>query len=373
MNALGQFLKLDLMFAHNSLEAWLVALIIAVGISVAARIIKRVAIRKISKIARRTETRIDDVVVKALQATRLWLVVVVAIAFGCQNLVLPGRAQHSIDVAATLAVFLQVGLWLSTMLKLWIENTRARAMSTDVGAATSLSALSFVGRVMLWAVVLLLLLDNLGVNVTTLVASLGVGGIAVGFALQNILGDLFASLSIILDKPFVIGDFLIVDSYLGTVENIGIKTTRLRSLGGELLVFANGDLIKSRVRNYRHMRERRILFNVRVSYETAVEKLEWIPNTIKTVISTQPNVRFDRAHFASFGESSLDFEVVYWMLTPDYTAFRDTQQAINLAIVREFDAAGVRFGYPRRTLHQNAPIQVELADVGGRAVAGNPA
>lgn len=361
MDKISRFITLGPVLVHNSPEAWLVAAAIVLSTIFVAKIFKRLAIKRLSRIAQHTETRIDDALLKALQATRVWLITLIAIYLGCQNLTLPSNARHIVSITATLAAFFQVGLWSSAALKFWIDSHRVRAMTADLGAATSLSAVSFVGRVILWAVILLLLLENLGVNVTTLVASLGVGGIAIGFALQNILGDLFASLSIILDKPFVIGDFMIVDSYRGTVENIGIKTTRLRSIDGELLVFANGDLIKSRIRNYKHMRERRILFNFGVLYNTPVEKLENIPTIVREIIGTQDNVRFDRAHFSTFGASSLDFEVVYWMLVPDYTAYMDAQQGINLAMVRRFESEGIGFAFPTRTLYHEGPIQVEMA------------
>jgi small-conductance mechanosensitive channel len=202
----------------------------------------------------------------------------------------------------------------------------------------------------LWAVVALLALDNMGFDITALVAGLGVAGIAVGLAVQNILGDLFASLSIVLDKPFVIGDFIVVDNLPGTVERIGIKTTRVRSLSGEQLVFSNADLLKSRIRNYRRMTERRVVFSVGVTYETGEEKLGTIPGILRGIVEAQGNVRFDRAHFQSFGDSALVFEVVYYILTPDYSRYMDIQQEINFAIHRRFTAEGISFAYPTRTL-----------------------
>lgn len=361
MNKLADLIKLDSVLWHNSLRAWLVALVITLGIGLTITLFKRLAIRRLSKVARRSSTKIDDAVVNALQNTRLWLVYVVALYLGIQDLTLPSQVVHVIGVLATLAAFIQLGFWLSALLKFWIDNARERAMSTDASAASSLSALSFVGRVILWAVILLVVLDNLGVNVTTLVASLGVGGIAIGFALQSILGDLFASLSIILDKPFVIGDFIIADAFVGTVENIGIKTTRVRSLGGELLIFSNSDLIKSRLRNYRHMQQRRIVFSFGVLYNTPVDKIERIAKMVQDIIDAQETVRFDRAHFKAFGAYSLEFEVVYWMLTPDYTIYMDTQQRINLAMMRDFEQAGIGFALSSRTLYHDGPIRVEVS------------
>lgn len=362
MERISHFLELARGFAHNSLRAWLIASGIVLGITLLARLLKGFAIRRLSRGTRPMYGRFNAAAVKALEATRVWMLFLVAVYLGSEYLRLPMKIEHVVAVVATLAAFFQAGFWLNAIFRFWIESERHRALTADAGAATSLSALGFVGSGILWLVILLLMLENLGVNVTTLVASLGVGGIAIGFALQNILGDLFASLSIILDKPFVIGDFLFVDTYRGTVESIGVKTTRLRSLDGEIVIFSNGDLIKSRVRNYQHMRERRVLFNFGVLYSTPAAQLERIPAIVKEIIGAQANVRFDRAHFSAFGASSLDFEVVYWILASDYTIYMDIQQAINLALVKRFEKEGIGFAFPSRTLYHQGPIRVEVAE-----------
>jgi small-conductance mechanosensitive channel len=211
---------------------------------------------------------------------------------------------------------------------------------------------SLVGRVVLWAIAALVTLDNLGFNITTLMASLGIGGIAVALAVQNILGDIFSSVSIALDKPFVIGDFIVVDSFMGTVEYIGMKTTRLRSLGGEQIVFSNTELLKNRIRNYKRMQERRVAFEFGVAYETPAEELERIPQLVKEIVSNEKlETRFDRAHFKTYGDSALQFEVVYFVLDPDYNKYMDIQQDINLALLRAFRTRNITFAYPTRTLH----------------------
>jgi small-conductance mechanosensitive channel len=184
-----------------------------------------------------------------------------------------------------------------------------------------------------------------------LIAGLGVGGIAVALAAQNILGDLFASLSIVVDKPFVVGDFIVIDDFLGTVDRIGLKTTRLRSLSGEQLIFSNADLLKSRIRNYRFMRERRIVFSFGVEYETPLPALETIPGTVREIIEAQERTRFDRAHFKSYGASALDFEVVYYVLVPEFNTYMDIQQAINFELFRRFADAGIGFAYPTQKLY----------------------
>jgi len=206
---------------------------------------------------------------------------------------------------------------------------------------------------MVWFVVILIALDNLGVNIKTLIAGLGIGGIAVALALQNILGDLFASLSIILDKPFVIGDFIIINEYLGTVEHIGLKTTRIRSLSGEQLIFSNSDLLKSRIRNFKRMYERRVVFTIGVLYQTPYEKLCRIPKMIREIVEGNDQVRFDRAHFKEYGDFSLKFEIVYWIQNPDYNLYMDIQQTINLEIYKKFEASRIKFAYPTQTLFLN--------------------
>lgn len=332
---------------------WGVAAGLVVALLLAVRILRWLVERQLSRLAARIHNHADDWVVAAAGRTRLWLLLWPALYLGSRPLELPDAAHSVLAGAATVGLLLQIGLWCSAMLALWFERTRSQALSGTGSGATHLGALSFVARFALWSALTLLALDNLGIDITALIAGLGVGGIAVALAVQNILGDLFASLSIILDKPFEVGDFIIVDSYLGTVENVGLKTTRIRSLGGEQLVFSNSDLLKARVRNYKRMRERRIVFAFGVLYQTTPDQLEKIPSIVRSIIESQSDVRFDRAHFKGFGESAFDFEVVYWMLNPDYAQYMDTQQAINLALVRAFAEEDIDFAYPTRTLYVN--------------------
>jgi small-conductance mechanosensitive channel len=214
-----------------------------------------------------------------------------------------------------------------------------------------MKALIFVIRLVLWSVVALLVLDNLGVDITALVAGLGVGGIAVALAVQNVLGDLFASLSIVLDKPFVNGDFIAIGDLVGNVEHVGLKTTRVRSLSGEQLVFSNADLLSSRIKNFGRMNERRIAFSIGVTYDTPRETLRQIPEMIKRAVESEDEARFDRSHFKEFGDSALMFETVYYVLVPDYAKYMDVQQAINLSIHEQFEASRIEFAFPTQTLH----------------------
>jgi small-conductance mechanosensitive channel len=217
--------------------------------------------------------------------------------------------------------------------------------------ATALGALGFVAKAVVWTVFVLLILQNVGVEITAILAGVSVGGIAVALAVQNVLGDLFGSLSIILDKPFVIGDFIVVGEYSGTVEHVGLKSTHIRSVSGEQLVFSNSDLLNSRIRNYKRMQERRAVFTLGVTYDTPAEKIEAIPTIVREAVERQEHTRFDRCHFKSFGDFSLDIETVFFMTIPDYLAFMNAQQAINLELYKRFAAEGIEFAFPTQTLH----------------------
>ncbi len=215
-------------------------------------------------------------------------------------------------------------------------------------------------KVFLWVVVVLSMLSNVGVNITAFVASLGVGGIAIALAMQNILGDVFASLSIAVDKPFEVGDFIVVGSLSGTVEHVGLKTTRIRSLGGEQIVMANAEMIGSTIQNYKRLLERRIVFEIGLTYTCSALQAREVTQRIEHIISQQERARFDRCHFRSFGESALEFEVVYIVLDPSYNIYMDIQQDINLAIMDAFNEIGVSFAFPSRTVYVASIPEAEV-------------
>ena len=343
----------------NPLRDWLMALGIALTVNVLVGLAKWLIVRKFAAVAARADAALYDAIIDIARRTRQWLVFGVTLYFGSHYLALPDQAEKILRNIAVIALFLQLGSWLLAALDFWLNRYRNHALSNDAGAATSLAALSFIGKLLLWAVILLLMLDNLGVNVTALVAGLGVGGIAVALAVQNILGDLFASLSIVLDKPFVIGDSITVDNYTGTVEHVGLKTTRIRSLGGEQLVFSNSDLLKARLRNFKRMEERRIVFNIGVLYQTAPEKLERIPAMVKEIVEQTAHARFDRAHLRDLGDSALVFEIVYWVLDPMYVRYMDAQQSINIGLLRRFADENIGFAYPTQSLFIESPLRIE--------------
>jgi small-conductance mechanosensitive channel len=342
---------LDFVFWHNPVRNWIVALVVATAVYLGLILFRRIIVKRLKIFSRLTSTYVDDVVAHILKQTHSLFTFVVALVAGSFFLRLPLAVETGLSHLLYIAVFIQAGLWATGAITFSKSIYRQERLEEDAGSVTVVSALVFVGRLVLWIIVLLLILDNIGIEVTSLVAGLGITGIAVALAVQNILSDLFASLSIVLDKPFVIGDFIVIGNDKGTVEKIGLKTTRLRSLTGEQLIFANTDLLQSRINNFKRMEERRVAFNFGVLYETPVEKVEQIGTMVQELIEEESMTRFDRAHFLTFGDSSLNFEVVYFVLTPDYATYAEIQQRFNLNLMRRFKAEGIEFAYPTQTLY----------------------
>ncbi|MFP4157730.1 MAG: mechanosensitive ion channel family protein, partial [Opitutales bacterium] len=339
---------------ENSIFAWGTALLTTLLIYLILSVLFRLVRARLASLSPKTANITDDLLTVMLGGTRRWCLFLFALWGGSQVLALGPRATGFFDLLLVFGLTVQVALWANRFCVAYIEHYANVRREVDPGAVATMQVLSYVVRLLIWSIALLLVIDNLGYDVTALVAGLGIGGVAIALALQNILGDLFASLSITLDKPFVPGDFIVVGDLLGAVERIGIKTTRVRSLSGEQLVFSNADLLSSRIRNFKRMEERRIAFGFGVLYQTKPEQLEAIPLKIRAIVEGIENTRFDRAHFKGFGESSFDFEVVYYIGTPDYNVYMDIQQAINLAICRCFDEMGVEFAYPTRTIYINS-------------------
>ena len=328
----------------NDLENWLLALGICLGSTGALYFIRSVMLRRLGDLSRRTVSQVDDLAVRMLRRTYLVFLLAIGVHLGAIFLVMPDSWRLVISRIAVASLLLQLAIWGDSGLRAW----RAQLLATpgDGARKASSTILFFMMRLVVWTVAFLMMLDNFGFNITTLVASLGIGGIAVALATQNILGDLFASLSIMLDKPFEVGDFIIVGDALGAVEYIGLKTTRLRGLGGEQIVFSNGELLRSRIHNHKRMASRRVAFNLRVAYGTAEAQITAIPAMIREIVKTRSDVDFERAHFFRYGDWSLDFEVVYHFKSPDYVLHMDAQQDILLQIYRAFQREGIQFAHP---------------------------
>lgn len=276
--------------------------------------------------------------------TRLFMLAV-ATYLALRWLDIPPRADKVVDTVILVAIWWQVGHWMSAAVRHVIDVRRGRELATSEGAA-SVNILRFIAMLIVWVVAFLMLLANLGIEIMPLIAGLGIGGIAIALAVQNLLGDLFASLSIALDKPFRVGDALNVGDEKGTVEYIGIKSTRLRAVTGEQIVISNGDLLKSRLRNFSRLTERRADLSLRIAYETPRELIRQLPRIIEEAIRAEKSARFDRAHFARYGDYALIFEATYVVESSDYAVFMDTQQSINLRLLDEFSRRGISLAYP---------------------------
>ncbi len=343
---------LDFEFAGNSVSTWLTALTTAFLVFFVVWIVRSILVRRLTALAeKRDEIGVMEFAAEMFRKINLFIVAVFALYFGSRALYMVESKYAWFKTIAVIALIVQLGIWANAGINFWFARYKKAYLEKDASRVSTVGAMIFIGRIVLFSIIFLLALDNIpGVEVDTLLASLGVGGIAVALAVQNVLADLFASLSISLDKPFVIGDFIIVDNYMGSIEHVGLKTTRVRSLSGEQLVFANNDLLNRRIRNYKRMYERRVVFAVGVTYQTSSEQLRKIPLMIRGIIESQERTRFDRAHFKEFGDCSLNFEIVYYMLTPDYNTYMDIQEAINLAIYEQFEDEGIEFAYPTQTL-----------------------
>lgn len=329
----------------STLLAWIIAagmfLILATGLSLARILVLR-------KVHASSNARAFFLV--AVRHTRYVFLVLVALSVATTAIQLPVRAPHIIGQITAVIVLVQIAWWLHGILNFWVRRVTRQRAASNVGSVTTIRALGIAARVLIWTVLLVAVMGSLGIDVTALVAGLGIGGIAVALAVQNIASDLFASISIIIDKPFLVGDFIKVGEQLGTVEQIGVQTTRVRSLSGEQLIFGNADLLKSRIQNFKRMQERRVVFEIGVEYGTSPEVVEAIPGMIRTAIQALPDTRVDRIHFKSYGDSALVFESVFYVLSPDYNVYMDRQQAINLALYRQFGELGISFAFPSRTV-----------------------
>ncbi|RYG61589.1 MAG: mechanosensitive ion channel family protein [Alphaproteobacteria bacterium] len=283
---------------------------------------------------------------RCLQALGGWFVSITGLYIAIQLMPFMESIDRPAQKLYSLFIYIQLGLIATSLMTNWTQDYISSHRKTDAARATMVGSMVRIAYLLVWVVVILLLLNNFGVDVTAMVAGLGVGGLAVAFAFQNILKDIFGSFSIVFDKPFVIGDFINLGDHMGTVESIGTKTTRLRSLSGELIVISNNDLLGTRIRNYGNMYERRVVFSIRVQYGTPADKLEKIPTIITNLIKKHDDVRFDRAHLQTFTDFGLQFEVVYIVLVPDYNRMMDIQQEINLALYRSFEKEGIRFAVP---------------------------
>lgn len=359
-------------YMGNTLWQLTVAACVAVGTFVLLLLIRRAIRSRYSKLAATPRTELLELPLKIASRTSPLFLLIAALFIGAQSLTLPQSGSRALLTVFTIAVFWQIGLWATIAVIGALERKQRATLASDAAAASSIGVIGFLARATIWSFVLLLTLDNLGIQIKPLLAGLGIGGIAVALAAQNILGDLFASLSITLDRPFVIGDSLQVDEFNGTVEYIGVKSTRLRSLGGEQIIMPNANLLSSRVRNNSRMHQRRVVLNISVDQQTPLPILRKLPDQIRGLIEAHPPVKFDRSHFAKIGAASFDFEAVYNVLTADYAKHMEILQDINLRLVELFAKQGVAFSTPQKVYYvdqQRPPVEHSLVGAGSEGSA----
>ena len=350
---------MDSQFLGNTFQDYLVSTAVFLGVSVGMPIAKRLVLRHLKTLTEATKNDYDDLLHDLLRRfVGPFVYLFTALYFGTLALSLPGNLNRLLYGFFVVILAIKVAQILQEIARYGIRKWTERTVKDDPTSAAMLKNMTWVVRIMIWAATLLFIFDNLGVNITAFVASLGIGGVAIALAAQAVLGDAFSSFAIFMDKPFQVGDFIIVGDLLGTVEHVGFKTTRIRSLGGEQLIFSNTDLTSSRIKNYKRMQERRIVFSIGVIYQTPIEKVKAIPQMIRRVVEEHENARFDRAHFKSFGDFALIYEVVLIVLRPDYNTYMDVQQSINFRLMEEFQKARVEFAYPTQQLYvtTNEPV-----------------
>ena len=348
----------DQVIGGNAIRDWAIAFAVIAIAMVLLRFFKYVVLQRLKKLADRSKSRFDDLLVSSIVRFLLPLLYCFAVYYGLQYLTMNEKARQLMHVAIMVVATFFIIRTITSVISYFIHNF-IRNESAEETKRKQARGILLIIKGVVWLVGLVFLIDNLGYDITTIVTGLGIGGIAIALAAQTVLGDLFSYLVIFFDKPFEIGDFIIVDDKMGTVEYIGIKTTRLRTLGGEQLICSNTDLTNSRVHNYKRMEQRRVVFKFGVVYSMPAEKLKQIPLTVRSIIESLEFTRFDRAHFFSFGDYSLNFEVVYYVLSADYNQYMDIQQEINLQLFRRFEEENIEFAFPTQTLlfqKNNEPV-----------------
>jgi len=336
----------------NTIFSYLTSLAILITGLMVAYIFKKHVVSRLKKYAESTTTPLDDLLVSTFEKALLPILYFGALYLSLHTLKLSEVFGRYLQIAAMVLITVLIVRALTAAIN-YALHSHLSNVSDSSSAQKQLKGMSGLINIIIWLLALVFLLDNLGVKISAVVAGLGIGGIAVALAAQAVLGDLFSYFVIFFDKPFEIGDFIMVDDKLGVVEHVGIKTTRLRSLGGELLVFSNTDLTNSRLHNYQKMEQRRMLFSLGVTYQTPASKLKIIPQIVKDIIEAQEGTTFNRGHFVSYGDFSLNFDFAYYVTSTDYNTYMDRHQSVNLGIYEAFEQQKIDFAYPTRTVFLN--------------------
>jgi len=338
---------------QNSAYDYLVAFFILVAILTGLKIFQLLILSRLKNLAQKTREDFDDILIQIFSELKPPIYFFIALYFSTKAIIIAPLVAQIIDIFFVIAIVYEIiqaaGKIVDYFTKKYLEKT-THGENKKYGTAM-VRALKGVAKTGLWIIGVLLILSNLGVNITSFVASLGIGGLAIALALQNVLSDVFSSFSIYFDKPFREGDFIVVGSDAGTVQKIGIKSTRIKTLQGEELVISNRELTTARVQNFKKMESRRVTFTLGIVYGTKAEKLEQIPIIVKNIVNEIENVDFDRCHFRDYGDFSLNYEVVFFINSPDYNVYMDLRQKINLAIYKAFEKEKISFAYPTQTIH----------------------
>ena len=353
---------LDRRYYGASVTRWLLALAVLFGSYLLLTVLQRWVKHRVAKWAARTTTEWDDLFVDLIGRTRWYFLAILSLEAAAR--VVPGDkgAAGVLRAALVITALLQGGVWGNGIIAFLADRYTKLKTSGDVAARATVYAIGYGARVALWIALGITALDFFNIHVTALVTGLDIGGVAVALAAQNVLGDLFAAIAIVLDRPFVVGDSIAIEGVEGDVEQIGLKTTRIRSVNGEQVVIANADLLRSRIRNTGRMEQRRAAFSLDLARSTHADTVAKIPGIIKEIIEVQPNTRFERCHFMSFTESGLRVEVVYFVLQREYKKYADIQQAINLAILRRFAEERVTFAVPSRAVYMRGDSTSSAAE-----------
>jgi small-conductance mechanosensitive channel len=353
---------LDKRYYGASVTRWLLALAVLFGTYLVLTLLQRWMKHRVGKFAARTATTWDDLLVEIISRTRWFFLA--AISLWGAALLIPAnkRGDGALRAMLVVASLVQAGVWGNGIISFFAERYTRLKTSGDVASRATVYAIGYGARMALWVLLIVSGLGFFDVKITALLTGLGIGGIAVALAAQNILGDLFAAVAIVLDRPFVVGDAIAIEGVEGDVEEIGLKTTRIRSVNGEQIVVANSELLKSRIRNYGRMLQRRSAFHLDVAHGTHPDSVAKIPDIIKEIVEKQKDTRFDRCHFLAITESALRVEVVYFVTQRDYKKYADIQQAINLEILRRFAAEDISFGIPSRTIFLKGNVVPSIAE-----------
>jgi small-conductance mechanosensitive channel len=358
---------LNQVYLNNTVQDWLIAIAIIAGAYIVLRVIKNVVIGQLIKWSSRTNTSFDDFMIRMIEKSVIPFFYFLAVYVGISYLEVSTRVSNILHVAIlVVGTFFAIRLVTSTIG--YFINSFVHAKDKQDVKYKQARGLIIILNIFIWIVGIIFLVDNLGYDITTVIAGLGIGGIAIALAAQTILGDLFSYFVIFFDKPFEIGDFIIVGDKMGVIEYVGIKTTRIRSLGGEQIIFSNTDLTNSRIHNYKRMEQRRIVFSFGIVFDTEPEKVKLVPSLVKNIIESQPDTRFDRAHLLNLSGYALDYEIVYYVLSADYNVYMDLQQQINFQILEAFSQHDIHLAYPTQTIVLNGDKPVAKPYLGRVAV-----